>query len=307
MAEAPPPGSPPAERVPFLRRLPPIPFAFFALALVFVLYQLVWGVITLFLSGGGVSAGNLNLVRWSTFVGQIVFIMVPTLLLARARHGALVSFFRLRVPELGELVSTMVAVFALQQILQTYMLLQDSIPLPSEVQKAVEVFKKVMEEMYRGLVTADTPGEFLVVVLIVALTPAIAEELLFRGLVQRNFEEGAGGLRGAIIAGLIFGAYHLNPFSLVPLMVLGAYFGFIVFRSENITLAMSAHFFNNFVACAAVYLQLDDNFLAIAPSSRPGNTLLALNFLVFALVFVASTLYFIHITDRDGNDKEELF
>jgi membrane protease YdiL (CAAX protease family) len=90
-------------------------------------------------------------------------------------------------------------------------------------------------------------------------------------------------------------------------MALGVYFGFIVFRSENITLAMSAHFFNNFIACAAVYLRLDDNFLAIAPAARPGNTLIAMNFIVFALVFVASTLYFIHITGRNGNDEEELF
>jgi membrane protease YdiL (CAAX protease family) len=164
-----------------------------------------------------------------------------------------------------------------------------------------------MEEMYRVLVTASSPVEFLGVILIVALTPAVTEELLFRGLVQRNFEEGAGGLRGALIAGVTFGAYHLNPFSLLPLMALGAYFGFIVFRSENITLAMSAHFFNNFIACAAVYLHLDDNFLAIAPAARPGNTVIAMNFIVFALVFVASTLYFIHITDRDGHDEEELF
>ena len=297
----------PPEREPFLRRLAPIPFALFALAVVFVLYQIVGGIITLIVAGGGIVEGNVNLVRWATLIGQIVFILLPTLWLARARHGALVPFFRIRLPEVGELVSTMVAVFALQQILQTYMVLQDAIPLPPDLQKMIDVVRRMMEEMYQVLMTAHSPGEFLVVVLIVALAPAVIEELLFRGLVQRNFEEAAGGLRGAIIAGLIFGAYHLNPFSIIPLMALGAYFGFIVFRSENITLAISAQFFNNFIACAAVYLKLDDNFIAIAPAARPGNTLIAANFLVFALVFVAATLYFIHITDHDGHDEEELF
>lgn len=298
------PPTPP--HTPWIQRIPPVSFALLVLALIFVLYQVVGGVITLLIARGSVTADNAGLVRWSTFFGQLLFILIPTILLSRARHGNVFDALRVRLPRVRELVVTMVAVFALQQMLQTYMILQDAIPLPDELQKFVEMFKKLVEEMYRVLVTAQSPGEFLTVVLIVAFVPAITEELLFRGLVQRSFEDAAGGVRGAIIAGIIFGAYHLNPFAIVPLVSLGIYFGFIVYRSENITLAMSAHFFNNFVACAAVYLQLDENFVVINPGSRPTNSLIALNFLIFAVVFVLATLYFLRITDHEESGDESL-
>jgi len=290
----------------WLQRLPPVSFALLVLAVIFVLYQVVGGTITLVIAKGNLTADNAGLVRWSTFFGQLVFILVPTILLARARHGNVFASLRIRLPRVRELAVTMVAVFALQQMLQTYMILQEALPVPEDVQKFIDLFKKMVEEMYRVLVSAHTPGEFLTVVLIVAFVPAVTEELLFRGLVQRNIEDAAGGFRGAVIAGVIFGAYHLNPFALVPLVALGVYFGFIVYRADNITLAMSAHFFNNFVACTAMYLQLDENFVVINPGSRPTNSLVALNFLIFAVVFVLATLYFLKITDHDDPGDEPL-
>ena len=289
------PGVPP---VPFLRRLGPVMFTVFALALIFVLYQVVGGVITVVVARGEITLSNVTLVRWATLIGQLLFILVPTLWLARRRHGELADFFRFHVPEIGDLVATMVAVFSLQQMLQAYMVAQDLIPLPGDLQRMLDAIRKLLEETERVLVQANSPGEFLFVLLVVAFVPAVSEELLFRGLVQRNLEA-AAGWRGAVITGIIFGVYHFNPFTLVPLVALGVYFGFIVYRSGNITLSMSAHFFNNFVACAATYLRLDDNFVAVSPGAAPTLKLAATNFALFTVVFVAATLYFIHSTGHD--------
>ena len=300
------PVSPPGVRPPFLQRLSPVAFALAALLLIFFLYQLVGGVITLVLAHGRFTPENVDLVRWATGIGEIAFILLPTLWLTRKRYGTLREPLRVHIPEVKELAVTMVAVFALQQILQTYMVLQDSIPVPGGVQKIVNEMKDMMDETYRLLATAHTPAEFLSVVLIVALVPAVSEEMLFRGLVQRSFEDAWGGIRGAVAAGVIFGAYHLNPFAIVPLVALGVYFGFIVYRSGNITVAVSAHFFNNFVACAAAYLALDEDFLVVAPSARPTPTLVALNFMCASVVFLAATLYFVHITGHEGHE-EDLF
>ena len=297
-SQAAPPGLPGEPRVPFLRRMNPVVFSLFALALIFVLYQIVGGVFTIVVARGQITLSNVTLVRSATVLGQILFILVPTVWLARRRHGELISFFRLRVPDLGQLVSTMAAVFALQQMMQAYMVVQDMIPLPSALQGLLDTLRKLLEETEHVLVQANSPGEFLFVLFVVAFIPAVSEELLFRGLVQRNLEA-AAGWKGAAIAGIIFGLYHFNPFTLVPLVALGVYFGFIVYRSGNITLSMSAHFFNNFVACAAVYLRLDDNFVALDPGAAPTLALAASNFALFTLVFVAATLYFMRSTRHD--------
>ncbi len=289
-------SSEPLPQLPFFQRIPPVPFAIISLCIVFFLYQGVGGIIALVMIQGMVTEENVILVRWSTLVGQLLLILVPTLVLARLRHLEFVNYFRLKLPDYKEILATVVAVFALQQILQGYMMFQDSFPLPHELRNIVDKLRELLEQTYKLLVVAHSPLEFVFVVLIVALTPAVCEELLFRGLVQRSFESTVGGLRAAVIAGIIFGAYHLNPFSFVPLVVLGIYFGFIVHRSHNITVAISAHFVNNFIACAAVYLQLDDDYVAVAPMGEVTPFLLVANYAVFGVVFLLATYYFLSVT-----------
>ncbi len=286
----------PAQTLPLIQRIPPIPFAIFALAFVFVLYQVVGGALTLIAFQGEISAENVNGFRWATLVSQILFILVPTIVLARLRYPAARNFFQLRVPDYKEVILSVIAVFALQQILQTYMLVQEAIPIPEGISKYVDMFKQLLEETYKILVVAKSPSEFFVVVLIVALTPAICEELFFRGLIQHAFEEATPGLKGALLAGFIFGVYHINPFTLIPLVALGTFFGFLVYRSANLTVTMSAHFFNNFVACVAIYMQLDEDFVAVAPGGNVSTADLVLNFGVFGVVFLVATHYFIRVT-----------
>jgi hypothetical protein len=291
------PSPVPPERPSLIRQIPPIPFAILSLCIVFFLYQIVGGLITLVLFKTEITEQNVQLVRWSTLIGQILFILLPTIVLAKLRHGDPPGFFRIKVPDHKEILLSTVAVFALQQLLQGYMMFQDSIPLPSDLQKFIDQFKHLFEETYRILVSARSPLEFLFVVLVVALTPAICEELLFRGLIQRSFEAATTGMRGAVITGFIFAMYHLNPFSLVPLAALGVYFGFLVHRSGNLTVAVSAHFFNNFLACAAAYMQMSDDFVVVAPGGNPTVRDLFINNVVFVLVFLAATYYFVRVTE----------
>ncbi|MFN0158072.1 MAG: type II CAAX prenyl endopeptidase Rce1 family protein [Bacteroidota bacterium] len=284
------------KQLPILQRLDPIPFAILALGVVFVLYQLVGGGITLLLFKGQITEENVQVVRWATLIGQIVFILLPTIVLVRLRYPGQHGFFRIKVPDYREVILTVIGVFALQQVLQGYLIVQDAIPLPQRLEELIDTFKGILEQMYRLLITAHSIEEFIFVVIVVALTPAICEELFFRGLIQRTFEEQAKPFKAAIITGIIFAAYHVNPFSFVALVALGAYFGFIVYRSRNLTVAISAHFFNNFIACAALYMQLDDDFVAVAPMAQPTPVLLIANFLVFGLVFLAATYYFVRVT-----------
>jgi membrane protease YdiL (CAAX protease family) len=102
---------------------------------------------------------------------------------------------------------------------------------------------------------------------------------------------------------VIFGAYHLNPFAFVPLAALGTFFGFIVYRSQNITVAISAHFFNNFVACAAVYMRLDEEFIALAPAGDVTPEVLFFNYVLFGAVFVVSTYYFMRVTEPPADAR----
>lgn len=282
------------------QRMHPVLFAVLSLLLVFVLYQGVAGGITILLSKGKITLDNVSFIRWATVISQVACILLPTLVLGRLRYGAARSVFPLRFPSARQTLLSVVGVFALQQLLQVYMMAQDAIPLPPELRHIEDLIKGMYEETYRMLVSAGSPGEFLVVVFTVALVPAISEEYLFRGLVQHSVEESSGGLRAAIATGIIFGAYHLNPINIVPLMALGAYFGYLVYRSRNLAVAISAHFFNNFVACAAAYMNVRDDFIALSPGGAGGGPVVMANALLFLVVFLGSTYYFVRTTDEEA-------
>jgi len=105
-------------------------------------------------------------------------------------------------------------------------------------------------------------------------------------------------LTAAVVAGIVFGLYHLNPFAVIPLIALGVYFGFVVYITRNIVTAIVAHFINNFVACLALYLNFGEDFIAISPTETPDAGMLAANFILSAVVFVFTTYYLVRVTSR---------
>jgi len=292
-----------------VQRMPAWLFALLSLAGIFVLYQFVGGGLLLLLFGLKLTESDVAAFRWATMVGQILFLLLPTLFLAKLRFPHRKNVFRFGSFHGKEIVLIVLAIVSLQQLMQGYLMLQESIPVevPPWLREIINQLKEMMEEMTRQLTSARSLPEFLFVVLVIAATPAVCEELLFRGLVQQTLERSGDptvrdprqrGLFAAVVTGLIFAFYHINPFTLVPLAVLGVYLGFLVYRTQNILSSMVAHFINNFLACLAVYLRLDDNALAVAPTATPTATLVAVNFGLCTVVFVAATYYLVRITNN---------
>jgi membrane protease YdiL (CAAX protease family) len=83
-------------------------------------------------------------------------------------------------------------------------------------------------------------GSFLVV----AVAPGICEELLFRGFMLRFFEK-YGVKISIVLSGLMFAAFHLDPFRFVPVFLLGMLLAYLTLRSGSIVNAMIHHTMNN--------------------------------------------------------------
>ena len=279
----------------------PVAIAFIVLAVVFVLYQVIGGTITFFLFGGKVRPETVQWLRFATMIGQLLLILIPTFVFTRLQSPDVKSTLRIRVIGSREIFLAIVGVLSLQQILQVYMDVQDLIPIPSSVRPFVDSIRRTIEEAYKGLVLAHSVPELIYVLLVVALVPAFCEEFLFRGLIQTNFEKGLKGWWGIIVPGLIFGAYHFNPFSFVPLAVLGIYFGFLVFRSNSIATSVAAHFGNNVFAVIAVFLKGDESLLFHNGSSLTSPSALVLNLGGFGLLFALSTYAFVNLTREKSN------
>lgn len=85
---------------------------------------------------------------------------------------------------------------------------------------------------------------------LLALTvfPAIAEELVFRGILLRSLAPRLGGPLAVLISAAVFGLYHLFPPQMVSTFVLGLVLGVLTLRSASIVPAMIVHALNNTVA-----------------------------------------------------------
>ena len=89
----------------------------------------------------------------------------------------------------------------------------------------------------------------------IAILPAIGEELVFRGMLQPELQRATGNIHAAIwISAIMFSAIHLQFFGFVPRMLLGVMFGYLYYWSGNIIIPMLAHFVNNGFSLLMVYL-----------------------------------------------------
>ncbi|MBY0426918.1 MAG: CPBP family intramembrane metalloprotease [Cytophagales bacterium] len=113
-----------------------------------------------------------------------------------------------------------------------------------------------LKDLTKAITNLQSPGEFMLGVLVVAAIPAMGEELVFRGLVQNKIREATGWTHGSIwLAGFLFSAIHIQFYGLLPRMLLGVLFGYIYLWSNNLWLPILAHFVNNFLTLTLLYFK----------------------------------------------------
>jgi uncharacterized protein len=233
----------------------PIPFVLIALALIFLFYQGLGGAATFFLFGAQITRETIFGVRTATMVSQFLFLLVPALLFIKLQHGSLGAAIPMRIPKAAETILVILCVVSLQQVLEGYLYFQDQIPLPPAIRDIVETVKRAIEETVKLIGEAQSVPELLYVILVVAVTPAICEEIFFRGLVQENIARASTPRMGFVLTGVIFAMYHLNPFLLVPLTALGILFSYVRYRSRTLIIPIIAHFVNNGISAVGFFWQ----------------------------------------------------
>ncbi|MBN2485862.1 MAG: CPBP family intramembrane metalloprotease [Bacteroidales bacterium] len=128
-------------------------------------------------------------------------------------------------------------------------------------------------ELTKRLVSTGSFGHFLFNILLIAVLPAIGEELIFRGVLQKVFYEISNNIHlSVLITAIIFSAVHGQFFEFVPRFLLGVFFGYLMVWGRNIWLPVAAHFINNLLAVTAFFLY-NRQILDISPEKMAmGNT-----------------------------------
>ena len=198
-----------------------------------------------------------NVLRGILLVNQLFSFALPALLTAWYLHRTqwLVRLDLATPPTAAWLGLGTLFLFLGMPVAQFLLALGQNLPLP---EWAVQ-----LEDQTNGLIEALLEfgglGDFLVMLVIMAVLPAVGEELVFRGFVQRNLEAGFGGRSVLAVwtAAAIFSAIHFQFEGFLSRLVLGALMGYLYVWSRNLWVPIVAHFFNNAVFVCAAYFAGD--------------------------------------------------
>lgn len=117
------------------------------------------------------------------------------------------------------------------------------------LEQMMQSAERQAEHMTEALLMDQSGMALLVNLLIIAVVPAIGEELMFRGGVQKILTRWSGNYHvGIWVGGALFSAMHFQFYGFLPRMALGVLFGYMLVWSGSIFLPILAHFINNATA-----------------------------------------------------------
>ena len=122
--------------------------------------------------------------------------------------------------------------------------------------EAARQMEEQAEVLTRVLLEMPNFSTLLINLVLIAIIPAIAEELFFRGVMQRLLIQmlHRAPWVAIIITALIFSAIHMEWMDFIPRVILGFLLGALYYLSGNLWLPIIGHFLNNGMQVVMVYL-----------------------------------------------------
>ena len=201
---------------------------------------------------------SVNLMKFLQVVQSFGLFIIPPFVLAWLFHGNVPGYLHLdkrtnAVSLLLVLILTLVAAPFINFIGEMNMRM-----IFPEWLSGLEQWMKNAEEQAAQLTEAflkvEGVGGLLFNLFMIALLPAIGEELLFRGVIQRIFTNMTKNHHWGIwISAILFSSLHLQFYGFVPRMLLGVAFGYLLVWSGSMWLPVVAHFLNNALAVLALF------------------------------------------------------
>ncbi|HLD35605.1 MAG TPA: type II CAAX endopeptidase family protein [Planctomycetota bacterium] len=102
------------------------------------------------------------------------------------------------------------------------------------------------QNFFTGLASASrSPINVFLLLLGVGIIPAVAEEILFRGIILTGLRNSSTAARAIVLSGLLFGIIHVFPPQVISVSLLGMFFGILLVRTHSIITTIWCHFLNN--------------------------------------------------------------
>ena len=202
---------------------------------------------------------NLSLARYLQTLTNIAFFIIPALVAAYLFSRKPIDYLGLRDSASAKWFATALTLIivaipgiSLLVALNELIIFPESL---AELEKwLIQKYENSKNQNAIYLNVYNLGGLFFNIFMI-ALLPAIGEELIFRGIVHKIFLKMTGNIHFAIIlSAFLFSLLHLQFYRLFPIWLLGVLFGYLMVWSGTIWLPVFAHFINNAAIVIAYFL-----------------------------------------------------
>ena len=202
---------------------------------------------------------SLTVLKYFQTVQAIGLFILPPLILAYLYQGSISKYLYLNKSFQGSsFLMVIVLMFFMMPFINFTAELNSRLSLPSWLSDVEQWMRNSEEEAARlteAFLNVKTIPGLAFNLFMVAFLPAIGEELLFRGVIQKIFTRMTRNHHWGIwISAILFSAMHMQFFGFIPRMVLGAVFGYLLVWSGSMWLPMLGHFLNNAIAVTAMFL-----------------------------------------------------
>jgi uncharacterized protein len=189
--------------------------------------------------------GERNTIRFMLLLNHLFSFLIPSIFFTwfLYKKDSLDFLTLKKTPSIQNIILGILILLVALPFVQYTFFLNKMMPLPEWMHSA----ENNTEILIKGLLKTDYTYEVFLNVLVIALIPAIGEELVFRGIVQQKIMQLLNNNHHVSIwlTSGIFSAIHLQFEGFFPRMILGAVLGYLFYYTKNIWVAIVAHFFNN--------------------------------------------------------------
>lgn len=165
-------------------------------------------------------------------VGELGFVLLPlaAALLFRWDLGEIFAFHK---PAVGPVVGVFLIYLGTNRIIVLLTVLIES------------VFPEKYTELAGGTALGYYGIPVLVLTAVLAVSPAICEEVLFRGMFVNSLRPLKRKWAILLISGVLFGLFHANPLQTLQLTLMGVVIGYLFLETGNLFYSCMFHFINN--------------------------------------------------------------
>ncbi len=212
---------------------------------------------------------HVHYLKYFQITQSIGFFLIPPLFLAWLFSPKPYDFLKIsRFPSMHIILPVILLMWIALPFINYTAELNGQMQLPSFLYNMEQKMRN-MEEAAKRLtelfIMTPNYGELMLNLFMIAVLPAIGEELLFRGFFQGVFTEMTSNKHfGNIISAFLFSFIHLQFYGFIPRFLLGLLLGYLLIKSGSLWLPIIAHFVNNATAVVFYYiLTLNNGKLSI--------------------------------------------